>query len=374
MGSGRIYFFVMVLVFAVVGLPSQAESAPTPKDSTTSSKFCQRHPHRCVTTPPEDAAPTQPTEPVLTEPSEGATPPQGEVRDVFADAVWYVDPYSNARRMADGLRSAEPLKAALFDKIGDHAQADWFGDWNSTATVASTVSDRVRTIKAAGALPVFVAYAIPIRDCNGYSGGGMSSAAAYRAWIGELADGLGTSRAAIILEPDALALMECLTPTQRTERLNLLADAVATLSNNPNAAVYIDAGHSDWHPASVMAERLELAGVQNARGFALNVSNFNTTARELSYGRDLATQLRGKHFVIDTSRNGLGPSNEPEAWCNPSGRALGDRPTAGTTDPLADAYLWIKRPGESDGTCKGGPNAGLWWSDFALGLAERASW
>ena len=36
------------------------------------------------------------------------------------------------------------------------------------------------------------------------------------------------------------------------------------------------------------------------------------------------------------------------------------------------ALLWIKQPGESDGTCNGGPNAGQWWADYALGLAQRA--
>ncbi|MFI2791482.1 glycoside hydrolase family 6 protein, partial [Kitasatospora sp. NPDC018614] len=45
-------------------------------------------------------------------------------------------------------------------------------------------------------------------------------------------------------------------------------------------------------------------------------------------------------------------------------------PTTRTADPLVDAYLWIKRPGESDGTCKGGPKAGQWWETYALELAR----
>jgi endoglucanase len=47
--------------------------------------------------------------------------------------------------------------------------------------------------------------------------------------------------------------------------------------------------------------------------------------------------------------------------------------TPSTGDPLADAFLWIKAPGESDGTCNGGPSAGTWWPDYALGLAQRAA-
>jgi endoglucanase len=71
------------------------------------------------------------------------------------------------------------------------------------------------------------------------------------------------------------------------------------------------------------------------------------------------------------SINGLRPNGE---WCEPSGRALGDRATASTGDPLADAYFWIKRPGESDGTCNGGPVAGQWWAGYALGLAQRTAY
>nr|ABK58684.1 unknown [Streptomyces fradiae] len=32
----------------------------------------------------------------------------------------------------------------------------------------------------------------------------------------------------------------------------------------------------------------------------------------------------------------------------------------------------IKRPGDSDGPCRGGPEAGQWWPDYALGLARNA--
>ena len=42
-------------------------------------------------------------------------------------------------------------------------------------------------------------------------------------------------------------------------------------------------------------------------------------------------------------------------------------------DSLLDAFVWIKRPGESDGTCNGGPPAGSWWPEYALGLAQRAN-
>lgn len=57
-----------------------------------------------------------------------------------------------------------------------------------------------------------------------------------------------------------------------------------------------------------------------------------------------------------------------------AGRALGARSTGLTGDPAVDAYLWIKNPGEPDGTCNGGPAAGQWWPAYALGLAQRAAY
>src|SRR4029450_13638083 len=61
--------------------------------------------------------------------------------------------------------------------------------------------------------------------------------------------------------------------------------------------------------------------------------------------------------VVDTSRNGRGPwtppadhpAGDPQDWCNPPDRGLGLRPTLNTGDPLVDALLWVKTPGESGG-------------------------
>jgi endoglucanase len=287
----------------------------------------------------------------------------------FAGTRFFIDPDSNARHQADAWRSSRPADAAQMDKIAGQPQADWFGDWSGD--IQSAVAGRVSTIRAAGALPVLVAYDIPLRDCGGYSSGGATSPDAYRSWIRSFAAGLGSGPAAVILEPDALAGMDCLSSADQGTRLSLLADAVSVLSSHAGTAVYLDAGHSHWQSAAEMASRLRGAGVDQARGFSLNVSNTFTTSDERTYGDAISAQIGGKHFVIDTSRNGLGSNGE---WCNPPGRALGDRPTASTGDPLADAYFWIKPPGESDGTCNGGPPAGEWWADYALGLAQRAAY
>ena len=61
---------------------------------------------------------------------------------------------------------------------------------------------------------------------------------------------------------------------------------------------------------------------------------------------------------------------QTNAWCNPPGRKIGKPPTTATNDPLIDGYLWLKRPGESDGECNGGPKAGVFWIEQALDMAK----
>jgi endoglucanase len=280
----------------------------------------------------------------------------------FVGRKLFVDPDSPAAKQAAAWRVTRPADAAEMDEIASAPQAQWFGNWNRD--VAAAVDAHVDRAAAAGRWTLLVAYNIPQRDCGGHSAGGTAD---YRAWIREFDRGIGGRPAAIVLEPDALAALDCLNATDRETRLSLLRDAVGVLYPNP---VYIDAGHSGWHSPATMAARLGRAGIASARGFALNVSNFRTTAGELAYGRDIATRTNS-HFVVDTGRNGLGPAPDGE-WCNPPGRALGQRPHTVTGEPLADAFLWIKQPGFSDGPCNGGPAAGAWWADYALGLARRS--
>ncbi len=254
-------------------------------------------------------------------------------------------------------------------KISKNPVAVWLGGWD--ANVANTVASTIQSAKNTNTVPLFVAYNIPGRDCSQYSAGGATDDASYDVWIQSIAGALGNNKAVVILEPDSVALTTCLSSSQIQDRYALLQNAVNVLKSKPSVSVYIDAGHPDWISASDMANRLKQVGIAQADGFALNVSNFYTTADNESYGASLSALVGGKHFVIDTSRNGLGgtPDNQ---WCNPPGRGLGYRPTTTTGNPLVDAYLWIKTPGESDGACNGGPSAGVWWPSYALGLADNS--
>jgi len=87
-------------------------------------------------------------------------------------------------------------------------------------------------------------------------------------------------------------------------------------------------------------------------------------------------------FLIDTSRNGWGGPNRPTGatgtnvnayvdsgridkrlhrgnWCNPSGAGIGEPPQAAPSGYAAshiDAFVWVKPPGESDGSSSAIPN------------------
>ena len=103
------------------------------------------------------------------------------------------------------------------------------------------------------------------------------------------------------------------------------------------------------------------------------------------FAQNMGSAVASTHFVVDTSRNGQGtlnasvyaqaPYNQPASvittltggsWCNPPGRGLGTHPTAKTGVALLDAYLWVKTPGESDGTCDSAGGARAWdYADYS---------
>ncbi|MFF5587066.1 glycoside hydrolase family 6 protein [Streptomyces hygroscopicus] len=257
----------------------------------------------------------------------------------------------------------------IASRIASRPQALWFSRY-SPATVTEDVRKVTSAASTSGQTPVLVTYQIPNRDCGGASAGGAPDLASYDAWVRGFAAGLGSGPVVVILEPDSIALISCLSSSELSGRYASLARAATTMhSANPNARVYFDAGHSAWNSASVQASRLRSAGVlTSGDGIYSNVSNFRRTADEVAFAKSVLAQFGGSSgltAVIDTSRNGNGPAPD-NTWCDPHGRKVGENPTADTGDPAIDAYLWIKPPGELDG-CAGA--AGTFSPDYAYELA-----
>ncbi len=253
---------------------------------------------------------------------------------------FYVDPASSAAAYV----RRHPEDTELASKIATQASARWVGAWSgdvqASVTAYTTAADK------AGKLPVLVTDNLPGRQCG--IGGGAASDAAYRTWIAAVSAGIGTRPAVVVLEPDALARLDCYPTSEWDARIALLKYAVGVLAaKNPNTWTYLDAGNVTSGDAKEMARRLRLADIGKVRGFALNTANYFTTEQSVTRGNEILQALGGgTHYVIDTSRNGNGSDGSS---CNPPARKLGT-PPARTPAPV-DLHLWLRTPGESDGPC-----------------------
>ncbi len=259
--------------------------------------------------------------------------------------------------------------------IAKRAQALWFTDYYPTASVASAARDYLGRAKAAKKTPMMVVYAIPGRDCGQHSSGGLADGAAYKKWITQLAKGIKGSKPLLVLEPDAIGFYADNTSCPGTAPWPGLLSYAAKRLTKAGAWVYLDSAHSNWTNANGgipgRAALLKRSGIGYARGFSTNVSNFRTTAAEKAYAASLLRELKklgvkGKKYVVDTSRNGAAGGPQDDRVINPTWARLGAPPKLQFKGAF-DGTLWVKHPGESDGPECGGPSSGQ-WSDL---LADR---
>jgi cellulose 1,4-beta-cellobiosidase len=215
----------------------------------------------------------------------------------------------------------------------------------------------------------------------------------------------------------ATATPQCNTMLANNNYVNGVGYALAKLGAIPNVYNYIDAAHHGWigwddnfgPTATLLAQAANASGSTpaNVAGFITDTANysalsepfitvdettrtsrwidFNRYNDELTFAQAFRTRLVTAGFqsnigmLIDTSRNGWGGPNRPTAastaadlntridasridrrihkgnWCNQSGAGLGERPRAAPAAGI-DAYVWIKPPGESDGSSSLIPN------------------
>jgi hypothetical protein len=217
--------------------------------------------------------------------------------------------------------------------------------------------------------------------------------AGYRRWVDNFAAGIGSSRVALVLQPD-LPFAVCAPSPVPLQLANYAARRFSAL---PHTTVYIDAGARYWPSFRRVVWMLRDAGIGYARGFALNTTEYDGTAAEVQYGARIVRALaaagyRNKHFVVNTAENGApflngqyrGDVGNPRVCRSRHDRicaTLGIPPTTAVASPrwhlpagarraaarYADAYLWVGRP----------------WLDYgadpfdlhrALGLAASTPW
>jgi endoglucanase len=269
------------------------------------------------------------------------------------DSPFYVNPNMSS---AEWVRNNpnDPRTPVIRDRIASVPQGTWFAHHNP-GQITGQVDALMSAAQAAGKIPILVVYNAPGRDCGNHSSGGAPSHSAYRSWIDEFAAGLKNRPAYIIVEPDLISLMSSCMQHVQQEVLETMAYAGKALkAGSSQARIYFDAGHSAWHSPAQMASWLQQADISNsAHGIATNTSNYRWTADEVAYAKAVLSAIGNPSLraVIDTSRNGNGPAGNE--WCDPSGRAIGTPSTTNTGDPMIDAFLWIKLPGEADGCIAG---------------------
>ena len=168
----------------------------------------------------------------------------------------------------------------------------------------------------------------------------------------------GSNEVVIAFEPDSLGLIECLAPSLRAPRLRALAYGVKALSKLPNATVYVEAGAPDWQDVPTMARKLRAVGVSRVRGFMLNATHHVTTAKNISVRRQALARGRRQalHHQHLAQRQRPAVPQRPHDLVQPAerGRRRRCRPRT-PAHPKADAYMWVERPGFSNGACNGGP-------------------
>jgi len=203
----------------------------------------------------------------------------------------------------------------------------------------------------------------------------------FEAQIDALAAATARRPVVFLLELDAIGSSACITRHGLMPAWEgLLRYEATTLGALPHALVYLEGGYSDANNAAYAARILNASGVGQVAGFYTNGTHLNWTINEIHYGEQISKLTHGAHFIVNTALNGRGPklNRHPstqgiEDLCNPPGRGLGPRPTTSTGYSNVDAFLWAIVPGNSSGTCGGGPPGGVFWAARAVGLASRAN-
>jgi len=339
---------------------------------------------------------------------------------------------------ADGNNAAEARVANFQTAIWLDTMAAIAGGTTATGTRTGLMQQLTNAAAigttAKPALVEIVIYDLPGRDCaalasNGEIPGTSAGLTTYETnYINPIASILqqfanAPIRVVAIIEPDSLpnvvtnqGLSACSTATPFYEAG--ITYALNALHAIPNVYNYLDIAHSAWlgwpnnmSGTPAVYNKVVLgttAGYASMDGFISDTANytptqeplltnptlqvggqnvdsatfyqFNPTFDELTYDTAMYNTLvsagfpASKKFLIDTSRNGWGPTHPSTItnasdvntyvtdnkidkrpfrgdWCNQNNAGIGARPTDqpfGASSPIL-AYVWIKPPGESDG-------------------------
>lgn len=268
------------------------------------------------------------------------------------------DPLFNAYRNASGSNKDLLSKSALQPRMR------WFGSWVGPAGIGQNIREYIDQTQH-GDPNVLVQMATfnlwPRSEANRGIALTPGEQATYRAWVDAAAAAIGSSRTAILVEPD---LAVATNSPDMHQRFALAGYAVARFAQLPHTTIYLDGSAADWLPPQNAVQMLLESNVAEARGFALGATHYDDAGANVNYARTVAAGLAGrgvpdKHAIIDTADTGHAftwnafystyPNGQFDnaPTCTNAGQqvcwALGDRP-APVSDADVDAFMWFGRP------------------------------
>jgi len=350
--------------------------------------------------------PDVPEEPEVTEVPEVPETPKAPTENFF-DNELYVNPHYS-QEIQSTIRKLEDEKVIEKAKL---VQQNPAAVWLAWAGAPDEVEGHLKS--ANGKTVTFILYMIPTRDCSALaSAGGAESLEKYQGIVDKIAGTISQypdTKVAMVIEPDTVGNLitgdneKCKAVHQLHK--DALAYAANVFGNMSNVSAYLDIAHSGWlgwapeKVAALIEEILSNAPNANIRGFTTNVSNYQSIEAEYKYHEKVSAALEevgifGKKFIVDTGRSGVNIDAafaSSGTWCNFADAALGE-PSRGSPDPenmpLLDAFMWLKPPGEADGSSKGpnadpvcaredsfqgGPEAaGSWFSDYFVSMLRKS--
>ncbi|KAL0059993.1 hypothetical protein AAF712_013229 [Marasmius tenuissimus] len=303
-------------------------------------------------------------------------------RTLKANAKYAAEVNAAAARITDSTLKAKAQKVA---SVGSFL-------WLDTISAISTFEGYLKDTSCNEIFGVVI-YDLPGRDCAAKASNGELKVGEISRYKTQYIDPIvniikkyPNIAIAAVIEPDSLPNLVTnanLTTCQQSASGYREGVQYAFKSLNlPNVAMYVDAGHGGWlgWNDNVQPGAQELANAYKGagspaqlRGFATNVAGWNAWSKVPGefenapdgqynkaqdenryvtlFGNALASAGMPNHAIVDTGRNGVqGLRQAWGDWCNVNGAGFGVRPTSSTGNSLADAFVWVKPGGESDGT------------------------
>lgn len=299
----------------------------------------------------------------------------------------YVNPLAGHRwaiyrggtdRLYPAFERASGFTKRMLAREALHPHTRWYTSYIPTSKVGQRMASDIRAEQHGN--PNVLVWMATFRLWPHQEAGGMrplrkADRIAYRQWVDSAARGIGSSRVALVVEPDLAVTRTNWNPAVR---LRLTRYAVRRFSRLRHTTVYIDGSSEDWLHVSGDVKMLRAAGIRYAHGFALGATHHPTTAKEVGYGRQVSRALAragfpNRHFIVDTSDNGHGYGwgdfyrryphgvyNDPPACKTMRERECVSLGIPPTTDVMSrrwhlsrslrpalrycDAFMWVGRP------------------------------